>query len=327
MASLVAVPSQTLSDWAIEWMGFSAFTLKASTVASYKSLLKTRILPTFGGAGLTDIDGLTIRRWVAEMSGAGLSASRIQQAHRLLGQLFSSAMECGFVDHNPCAGVKLPSMPRHETLFLNAQEVERLADAVPASYRALVNVLAYGGLRWGEGAALRRKWVNLDAARITVAESLSDVNGYLEFGDTKTNRTRNVALPTFLVEELRTHLARVVEAPDALIFTAPKGGPLRLANFRRRVWWPSLERAGLPHTLRIHDLRHTCATTLIGRGVHPKAIQHHLGHASIDITMDRYGHLLPDQFNEVAAQLDAAHTQGTASTADPKATLGQSRSA
>ena len=202
-----------------------------------------------------------------------------------------------------------------------------MADAVPASYRALVNVLAYGGVRWGEGAALRRKWVNLDAARIIVAESLSDVNGYLEFGDTKTNRIRNVALPMFLVEELRTHLVRVVEAPDALIFTAPKGGPLRLANFRRRVWWPSLERAGLSHTLRIHDLRHTCATTLIGRGVHPKAIQQHLGHANIDITMDRCGHLLPDQFNDVAAQLAAAHTHGTAPTADPKATLGQSRSA
>jgi integrase len=72
--------------------------------------------------------------------------------------------------------------------------------------------------------------------------------------------------------------------------------------------------AGLPHTLRIHDLRHTCATTLIDRGVHPKAIQHHLGHANIDITMDRYGHPLPDQFNDVAAQLDAAYRQGTAST-------------
>jgi hypothetical protein len=82
-----------------------------------------------------------------------------------------------------------------------------------------------------------------------------------------------------------------------------------VSNFRRRVWWPGLERAGLPHELRIHDLRHTCATMLISRGVHPKAIQHHLGHANIDITMNRYGHLLPDQLNDLAAQLDAAHGQ------------------
>jgi integrase len=253
-----------------------------------------------------------IRRWVAAMSGGGLSASRIRQAHSLLKQLFGSAMECGLIDYNPCEGVRLPRVERHETLFLDPQEVERLARAVPVSYRPLIHVLAYCGLRWGEGAAIRRKRVDLDAARITVAESLAEVNGRTSFGETKTNRIRNVALPAFLVEELHTHLTDVVDTPDALIFTAPRGGPLSLSNFKRRVWWPSLEGAGLPRALRIHDLRHTCATMLISRGVHPKAIQHHLGHANIDITMNRYGHLLPDQFNDLAVQLDAAHDQGVA---------------
>jgi integrase len=187
---------------------------------------------------------------------------------------------------------------------------------MPVGYRPLIHVLAYCGLRWGECAAIRRKRVDLDAARITIAESLAEINGRIGFGETKTNRIRNVALPAFLVEELRTHLISVVGTPDALIFTAPKGGPLGLSNFKRRVWWPSLERAGLPRALRIHDLRHTCATMLISRGVHPKAIQHHLGHASIDITMNRYGHLLPDQFNDLAAQLDAAHEQGAAPSPD-----------
>ena len=213
---------------------------------------------------------------------------------------------------DPCAGVKLPRIKGNETLFLNPREVERLADAVPRRYRALIHVLAYGGLRWGEAAALRRKRIDPDSARITVAESLADVNGILHFGETKTNRIRNVAIPAFLVEELRAHLATIQEDQEALVFTSPRGSPLRVSNFRRRVWWPGLERAGLPHELRIHDLRHTCATMLISRGVHPKAIQHHLGHANIDITMNRYGHLLPDQFNDLAAQLDAAHGQATA---------------
>jgi len=97
-----------------------------------------------------------------------------------------------------------------------------------------------------------------------------------------------------------------------LVFTAPQGGPLRIGNFRRRVWWPALEKAELPRSTRIHDLRHTCASLLIRRGVHPKAIQHHLGHASAQITKDRYAHLLPDQFDDVATKLDSAH----ASTVD-----------
>ena len=312
MTSLVATPPQTVSDWATEWLAFSTYTLKPTTVASYMSLLRTQILPTFGGSGLIEIEGLMVRRWVAEMSRAGLSASRIQQAHRLLGQLFRSAIECGFADHNPCAGVKLPRIRGNETLFLSSREVARLVDAVPSRYRTLIHVLAYGGLRWGEAAALRRRRIDPDSARITVAEALADVNGILHFGETKTNRIRKVAIPAFLAEDLRAHLESIQEEQEALVFTSPRGTPLRVSNFRRRVWWPSLERAGLSREVRIHDLRHTCATMLISRGVHPKAIQHHLGHANIDITMNRYGHLLPDQFNDLAAQLDAAHRQAIA---------------
>jgi integrase len=78
------------------------------------------------------------------------------------------------------------------------------------------------------------------------------------------------------------------------------------------MWWPALETAGLPHSTRIHDLRHTCASLLIRQGVHPKAIQHHLGHSSINITMDRYGHLLPDQIDDLADHLDVVHKSATA---------------
>ena len=60
-------------------------------------------------------------------------------------------------------------------------------------------------------------------------------------------------------------------------------------------------------------MRHTCASLLIRQGVHPKAIQHHLGHASINITMDRYGHLLPDQFDDLADRLDGVHAAATVS--------------
>jgi integrase len=301
-----------VGEWAIEWMGFSSFTVKPTTVASYQSLLRSLILPTFGDLPLGDVDGLMVRRWISEMSGAGLSASRIRQAHRLLSQLFRSGVECRLIDLDPCTGVKLPRVKASETLFLNPREVERLAGAVPLRYRALIHVLAYGGLRWGEAAAVRRKRIDPDSARITVAESLADVNGTLHFGETKTNRIRNVAIPAFLVEDLRAHLGTIQEDQEALVFTSPTGSPLRISNFRRRVWWPGLKRAGLPDELRIHDLRHTCATMLISRGVHPKAIQHHLGHSSIDITMDRYGHLLSEQFDELAAQLDAAHSQSSA---------------
>lgn len=75
--------------------------------------------------------------------------------------------------------------------------------------------------------------------------------------------------------------------PDALVFADGNGSYLRHSNFRCRIWLPPLAKAGLPGDVRIHDPRHTCAALLIARGAHPRAIQVHLGHSSIQVTMDR----------------------------------------
>jgi len=296
----------TLSGWVQEWRSFTVH-LKPKTLAGYESLLRNQVLPAFGDTALDDIDGLAVRRWVAGRFGSGLSASRTNQAFRLLGQLMRLAVECGLLARDPCRGVKLPRVPTHEASFLSVSEIERLATGAGVRYRPLVHVLAYGGLRWGEASALRRGRADLDRARLTVAESLAEVNGRLVWGSTKTHAVRAVSIPAFLVAELRGHLERVPDDASALVFTSPHGQPLRLPNFRRRVWWPALERAGLPRSTRIHDLRHSCATLLIANGVHPKAIQRHLGHATIDITMNTYGHLLPEQFEAIGTSLDGIH--------------------
>lgn len=112
----------------------------------------------------------------------------------------------------------------------------------------------------------------------------------------------------FLRDLLAEHLAsRENEGPDAFVFTGSGGGLLRNSNFRRRVWKPAVRALGLPSDLRIHDLRHTCAALLIAQGAHPKAIQAQLGHSSIQVTLDLYGHLFPDDMDRLAEQLDAAH--------------------
>lgn len=92
-------------------------------------------------------------------------------------------------------------------------------------------------------------------------------------------------------------------AADALVFTSPQGQPLRYSNFRRRQWTPAVERAGLSD-LEIHELRHTAASLMINQGADPKLIQTQLGHSSISITYDFYGHLFPDRLDELASRLD-----------------------
>lgn len=195
-------------------------------------------------------------------------------------------------------------------LFLTADEVESLASVIREPYSTLVHLLAYGGLRWGEAAGLRRKRCHLLRSRIEVAESLSEARGQLHFGSTKTYRTRAVVIPSFLRDSLAEHLAREVETDaNALVFTSTNGQPLRNSNFRRQVWYRAVADAGLPDGLRIHDLRHTCASLLISQGAHPKAVQAHLGHSSISVTMDRYGHLFPSDMEALAEALDRVRHQ------------------
>jgi len=198
-------------------------------------------------------------------------------------------------------------------VFIDAAQVSRLADAAGPQWDTLIYLLAYTGIRWGEVVALRRSRIDLERSRIEIAESVSEVAGALHFTETKTFRSRTLVLPQFLTARLRAHMAaHTAPWPDALLFTAPAGGPLRNTNFRRRVWAPAVAEAGLPEGLRIHDMRHTCSALLIAAGAHPKAIQMQLGHTSARFTLDRYGHLYPSSLERVARTLEEIHTTGSA---------------
>ncbi len=302
----------SVAEWSERWMRTKT-NLKPKTLAGYESNLRVHVLPAFGSHQLRRVDRMSVEEWVTELQTSGLGPSAIRQAVQVLNSMMRLAVEAGFLVANPVTGVKLPRQPIPEMLFLSAEEVERLAAAIQRPYGTMVYLLAYGGLRWGEAAAVRRKRCQLLRSQIEVVESLADVRGTLYFGSTKTHSRRMVVIPDFLRELLAEHLLRRVDDdPEALVFTSPQGQPLRSSNFRRRIWGPAVERAGLPRTLRIHDLRHTCASLLIAQDAHPKVAQAHLGHSSISVTMDRYGHLFPSNMRALAVGLDDMRAQALA---------------
>jgi integrase len=92
---------------------------------------------------------------------------------------------------------------------------------------------------------------------------------------------------------------------QGLVFTTDTGGPINPSNLRQRSFAPLLTRVGLPH-MRFHYLRHTCATLLLSRGVHPKFVQELLGHATIAITLDTYSHVMPSMGDAAARALEDA---------------------
>jgi integrase len=134
---------------------------------------------------------------------------------------------------------------REEMRFLTPAEVAALAEAIHPRYRALVLVGAYGGLRIGELAGLRRSRVDLLRGTVQVAEIVVEARGALHMGPPKTRASRRtVGLPRFVAEELAAHLAGR-DDPEAFVFTAPLGGPLRVTAFRARVWRPATRASGL----------------------------------------------------------------------------------
>ena len=302
----------TVAEWSERWYRTKS-SLKPKTLVGYDSNLRVHVLSAFGDYELRHIDRMAVEEWVADLQASGLGPSAIRQARQVLNSIMKLAVEAGYLLVNPVTGVKAPRQNDREMLFLSAEEVERLAAAIRPPYATLVYLLAYGGLRWGEAVAVRRKRCQLLRSRVEVAESLTEARGRLEFGTTKTHQRRMVVIPGFLRELLAAHLAaKVSDDSEALIFTSLEGQPLRNSNFRRRVWHRAIADAGLEEGLRIHDLRHTCASLLIAQGAHPKAIQVHLGHSSISVTMDRYGHLFPSDMEALAADLDAVRSRALA---------------
>lgn len=203
---------------------------------------------------------------------------------------------------NPAADVSLPRVNAAERMYLSHEQVHELAEAC-GPHRLFVLFLAYTGVRFGEMAALRVGRLDLMRWRATIAESVTLVRGVQTWGTPKGHERREVPIPRFLVDDLAAHVAG--REPGALVFTTVKGGALRAQGFQRTVLTETAASLGL-EGLHPHALRHAAASLAIASGANVKVVQQMLGHKSAIMTLDLYGHLFPDQLDEVADRLDAA---------------------
>jgi integrase len=300
-------------EYAEDW--FQGLVLKPKTIAGYRSLLDSRILPTLGSVELRRINPDLLRAWVAAMAADGLSASRMGQAKRVVSAVLAQAVNDGLIGRNPAETVKVPKTRERDQRYLTAEQVTELADAVEQRISGgaqLVKLLSYGGLRWGEAVALRANNVDVLRRQVHVRESATLVNGKLVWGSPKSHRSRTIVLPAFLIDEMAPTLSG-----DRLVFTSSAGQALRSPNFLRRVWKPAVADLGLGDLVP-HDLRHTAASLAISAGASVKAVQRMLGHSSAQITLDRYTHLFEDDLESLAESMDARYG---AAQVRPKRTL------
>jgi len=283
--------------------------LSPTTRARYEGIVNIYLLPEFGATPIGRITHEVVQRYINRLSAReDIAAGTVRNVYAVLRNAMSKGVRLGLVKVNPCSKVDLPRSPREEMLFLTAEEVRAVAEAIDPFYRVLIYTAAYTGMRAGELHALRRQDFDPLRGVVHVRRSLKEVSGHQTFGPTKTQETRTISLPKFLRDMLAAHLATLPGGtPEALVFPSRTGKPLRHNLFYGRHFKVAV-RAALPADkagLRFHDLRHTCASLAVASGAHPKMVQEMLGHSSITITLDRYSHLFPSAHEALAERLDA----------------------
>lgn len=294
----------TVTDWADQWLE-GARNLRQGGRATYRRDLDRYIIPAIGDTQLNRLTDAHIDKLISDLQ-ERLSPATVAKVHRCLRRMLNVAVQRGKLTHSPMVHVQPPRVPQREMRFLTAAQVDVLAASIDKRYEAWVLVAAWGGLRWGELAGLRPASVDLDGCRVHVVQQWTD--GRWEEPKSEQSR-RWVTLPGSMRPLLTRHLKKY--ASD-LVFPAPQGGPLG-SSFRNRFWLPACYDAGLATKTkddkivgapRIHDLRHTAVALAIATGAHPKAIQARMGHSSITVTLDRYGHLFESLDADIADALD-----------------------
>ncbi len=293
-----------LSEWAEEWWA-TTVDLRRSTRVRERGILDGYLLPAFGARELASITHLEVRAWIASLVCRGLAPRSVRKVAHQLTKVMAAAVDARLLAVSPCERLTLPSAVHEEMRFLTPAEVRELAEAMHPRYRAFVLTGAYGGLRLGELAGLRRRRYDTLRGRLEVAETAVEAGGRVEFGPPKTAAGHRVlTLPAPAVRALETHLLEhVAPEADALVFSSPTGQVLRGASWRRRFWQPAVTAAGL-EPLRVHDLRHTAVALWIASGANSLEVSKRAGHASTAFTQDRYGHLYPDADDRLTARLD-----------------------
>jgi integrase len=304
----------TVADWVAKYIATRSGVAK-STLYDYEMYLRNDITPTIGAIPLELLTHADVAGWVQSMKGA--AGKTIANKHGLLSASLNAAVRAELIPSNPAAGTRLPRTERPDMVFLTRPEFTALLAGFTDRWVPLIEFLALSGARFGEVSALKPSDVDRDAGtvRIARARKRTYIKGAMyEVGPTKTKRSeRTINLTHTVLDKL--------DYSGEWLFTNTRGGPLQLSGWRTNVWYKSVGRAqdlGLKKKPRVHDLRHTCASWMIARGVPLPVIQLHLGHESISTTVNLYGHLDRSQA-AAAAELIGADLYAPALDVSPAA--------
>lgn len=317
---------QTLASYLTSWLETIRPTVEPSTWERYELDVRRHLIPALGRTRLAAVTPQQVQLLLAQKLNEGLAPRSVRNMRAVLRRALNEALALGLVTRNAAALVRAPKAPRGEMHVYDEAQVRALLEAAADPHRvtaggprleALLTLAVTTGMREGELLGLRWRAVNLEGRFLQVQTSLRRLRDRgLTIKDVKTGASRRkIELADVAVEALRRHRASQAQErlqlgeawgdgqDHDLVFPNAIGNPMDAPSLLERGYVRAVHAAGLPY-IRFHDLRHTAATLLLLKGVHPKKVSEMLGHASVAITLTIYSHVLPSLGRDAATAMD-----------------------
>lgn len=291
---------------------------KQSTKTLYAGLTRSHIIDSdLGRSPMGRIKASTVERFIAHLRRKGLSPSTVRQVYTVARGIGDAAVRDRLLVENPFGQVKRPQVEHKEAAVLSVPQARQLVDVAGESrYAALFELLINTGLRRGEALALKWSDVDLEGPTMRVRKTLVRQGGELVRTAPKTKKSdRTIPLSSAALDVLRRVKRRNAEdrlragtkwRDTGYVFVTEFGEPCDPRNALRALQ-AAAERAGLPG-VGLHTLRHTAATIMLNSGIPMATVSRIMGHASIAVTVDLYGHVSPDVARDAFDALGAAWT-------------------
>jgi integrase len=279
---VVKAGDMTVADLASLWMEASRH-IAENTRRNRDAEIRNGIIPHLGSVKLSKLSAAHIDLYISRRKEDGLSPSTMKaNLDCVMNPMLNFAVRRRYMPANPASEVEKPRVEKTERRFLSMDELNQLADAFPDQWKGLVLFAGVMGTRFSETWDLRPDHVSGSNILIPGTKSKSSL--------------RRIEMPKFIQNIVTKQIAKY--STETCLW-----GDRDRKSWRMGVWYPCVRASGVG-PVRFHDLRHTAASLMIKAGLHAKTIQYRLGHSSITITFDEYGHLFKEVDAAAAADLD-----------------------
>lgn len=312
--AIVKPSAVKLGDWMHEWLKLYLPNIAETTRAGYTERINNKLIPYLGNTPLKNLQTSAIQQWVNTLSNVeNLAPKSVKNVFLNLKAALDKAVTLNMIPKNPCTGVELPKLVKYKAEVYDDVEIAKVLQLAEGTdmYNIILLELSIG-FRRGEINAL--EWSDIDFERGIVHISKADVKAGKKTVH-KTPKTqssiRDVSIGESTISFLKSEYRKYKEKKLAMgskfvdsnrVIYKKDGGAYSPDSLTQK--WKRFCKANNLKPIRLHDLRHTCATAMLDAGINIKIIQARLGHADISTTMNIYAHALPSMNKEAGDKMD-----------------------